>query len=110
MNTLSRRRQAYLGATIGVLSVLMACALSALAIRQRAIAPPQLHVNIGGLHLVALTAPKLDEPPPVQCQSYPSSCTPPRTYDLYTVWFIDARQVPINPSTAVQQLIAMPLK
>jgi hypothetical protein len=110
MNVQSRRRQGYLVAVIGVLIVLMLCGLPALAIRQRIIPPPQLHIHMGELHVVALITPKMGEPPPVQCQYYPSSCAPPRTYDLYTVWFIDARQVPINPRTAIQKLIAMPLK
>jgi hypothetical protein len=110
MSILWRRRQAYLAATIGVLTVLMACGLSTLAIRQRVVPPPQLHINIGGLHLVALTSRVIGQPPPVQCRFYPSSCAPPRSYDLYAIWLIDARQVPINPSAALQQILAMPLK
>jgi hypothetical protein len=88
----------------------MACELTNLAIQYRFIAPPRLHVHLGELHLVALTVPELAKPSLASCRTYPSSCTPYRTYDLYTIWLVDSRQKPVDPNAAFQRLVALPLK
>ena len=92
------------------MGLIMACGLANLAIRQRYVTPPQMHVRLGELHLVALTVPEVADPPLMSCHSYPSACAPRRTYDAYTLWFIDGRQLPRDPNTAFRLLITLPLK
>ena len=110
MNTPPRQWYGYLAAAFGILSVLLACELTSLAIEHRLITPPRLHVHLGELHLVALTVPDIAKPPFAPCRSYTSSCAPHRTYNLYTIWLVDARHLPLDPNTAFQRLLAVPLK
>jgi len=110
MDEWQRFRAGYLAVAIGCASIIMAFALAGMAVRNRLIAPPWLHVQLGDLHLVAITTPVLSEAAAMQCQSHPSPCVPTRMRDQYSLWMVDARQLPSHPEAAFWHVLAVQLE
>ena len=103
-------RAGYLAAASGFVSIIMALALLGMAIRNQVIAPPWLHVQLGQWHLVAFTTPVPSEARIVHCQSSAPPCPSGRLYKQYSVWVVDARQLPQHPDSAFWRLVDIDLK
>lgn len=99
----------YIAAMTGCLLVLVIASLVGEALHEHPLRPPNLHLNIGDVHVVAFTAYPAMYSSPKRCPTNALRCLNAKRAPVYAVWVVDSKRMSVNPKNAFLQVLAVPL-
>jgi hypothetical protein len=103
----THRWLAHLASVLSCVLVLASAGTAGAALRRIDFRPPNLHVNVGQMDLVAFTSyPSLWA---TKCATRSRRCQTRRRFPVYAVWLVDRRAIPGSSRDAFHQLAVLPL-
>jgi hypothetical protein len=97
-------------ALLGCLLVLVAASRLGVALGEQAFRPPNVHVRLGDVHLVAFTAyPIISSSAATGCTTAAARCRSGRRVPVYAIWVVNGKRIPASTKDAFLQIVAMPL-